>query len=333
MTNKSGWKLFRQQNSVVLVEPAAAPKQPTQNRILYILLAGMIGAMLGVVVAFGLQTLNNKINSPEDVNEILGSTMVESIGRLAKSDPDLYVLANPNTLIAEQFQVLSTRIRNALASNPNDNILLISSPTASEGKSFIAANLAITLATAGLRVVLIEADLRKPRVHELFGIEKSKGMEILLSKKFEGKDLSSTEVDGLKLLAGGEENNNPTQVLNSPHLTDFLNKLKQNTDLILMDCPPILFFADTQILSAHANGILLVVRHGKTINQAVKEANEILSQTGIRLIGVVLNDIPGQIEHYYYSRYYQTRNSKENISLFPKLGLKVRNFLGKSKSS
>jgi non-specific protein-tyrosine kinase len=313
-------------DSVMLMEPASPPKKPVQNRLLTIFLAGLVGSMVGVGIAFVLQYLDNKIYTASDVSTVLGLSVLGTIGRRNKTDPELLVGAQHLTPLGEQFSVLSTRILNTLISKSQQKVLLVTSSTPSEGKSFISANLAIAMANMGLRVILIDADLRQPRLHQIFKIRKSKGVADILKKEIWQIELAPTKTEGLKILAGGVDQNNPTQVFNSPKMRDFFYTFKQKSDLIIVDCPPVLSFADTQVLAAYSNGILLVIRSGKVFNQAAQDAKEILEQTGSMVVGVVLNDIHNRSkDNYYY--YYGYGKKKRKLPALHQPWNKFKGFL------
>lgn len=302
-------------DSVMLMESATPPKGPIQNRGLIVILAVLVGSMVGVAAAFVLQYLDNRIYSTEDVRTVLGFNVLGVIGRRKNNDPELIVEMDQHAPLPEQFSVLAMMVRNALASKAQQKILLVTSPTPSEGKSFVSANLAVAMAKAGLRVILIDADLRQPRIHQIFKIRKSRGMAELLKKDVWQIELDKTKVEGLQVLAGGIDHNNPVQVFNSPKMRDFFYTLKQKSDLIIIDCPPILSFADTQILAGQSNGVLLVLRSGKSLNQAAQNAKEILDQTGSPLIGVILNDMHDRVGNsYYYYGYGQRSNGRPSAA-------------------
>ena len=304
-------------DSVTLVEPAHPPSKPVQNRIFIIILAGLVGSMVGITLVFILQYLDNRIHTSADVSAVLGLSVVGVIGRRQKDDPELLVSARPLSPLAEQFRVLTTKIHLILDSESHHNVLLVTSPEASVGKTFISANLAIAMANAGLRVILIDADLRQPRIHQLFRVRKSKGLAGILhnnNKNIGDIDLHPTKVDGLRLITGGVYTENPTQVLNSPQIEDLFTSLKQDSDLIIVDCPPILSLADTQILAAQSNGILMVLRSGKTGNKSAQDAKGILDTFWwLKAVGVVLNDMPVRAEHNYYNT-YDYRKKKRSLT-------------------
>jgi succinoglycan biosynthesis transport protein ExoP len=339
-------------DSILILEPARPPNKPIQNRIMTIILAGLVGAMIGFALVFFLQYFDDKIYTPEDVSVVFGSSSVGLIGRRQKNDPELLVFAKPQTILAEQFRILAARIRRNLDSKSPHNILLVTSSTPSDGKTFVSANLAIAMANTGLQVILVDADLRQPHIHQLFKVEESKGMAEILQKDisdidlhsaeieglkflngesiFEVEDskdmaevlqkyisyiyLHSTEIEGLNLLSGGTIIEYPDRVLNSPKLEKLFASLKQIADLIIVDCPPVLSHADTQTLAAQSDGIIIVIRSGKTWFKAIQEVKDILEQIGSHLVGIVLNDTPNNSAHQdYYNDYVRQQKIRSII--------------------
>jgi len=275
--------------------------------------------MLGVAIVFFLEYLDNKIHTPADVRTILGLNVFGVIGKRDSKDTELLGIEQLPTPQGEQFSILCARIRRRLISEYSHYTLLITSPMPSEGKTYVSANLAIAMANAGLRVVLIDADLRRPRIHQIFGVEPSNGVaEMLLGDKPEVK-LTSTCVNGLSLLTGGKNHDNPTQMLNSPQLKKLFSSLKQTADLTIVDCPPVLSFADAQALITFSNGILMVIRSGKTWKKAAQDAKEILEQTKSKLVGVILNVISdiSEYNHYYYYGYSRQKRDPLSRILHP----------------
>jgi succinoglycan biosynthesis transport protein ExoP len=310
-------------DSLTIVEPAIPPNKPVQNRMMLIFLAVLVGALEGIAVVFIVQYFDDKIRTAEDVKMVLGSVSVGEINRTHKKDPELLVSAQPQTFFSEQFRVFATTIRRNLDSRSPHNILLVTSSTPSEGKTFVSANLAIALADANMQIILVDADLRRPRIHELFKVEESLGIAEILQDKSKIM-LKTTDIKGLKLLSGGLVIDNPDRVLNSPKLFELFSNLKKDADAIIVDCPPILSLSDTQILAGQSDGIIVVVRAGQTVRKVAREAKIILQQMGSPLIGIVLNDVTHQNSHQSY--YYDYYRHKERGSIFQRTLKKVEEF-------
>jgi polysaccharide biosynthesis transport protein len=294
-------------DAVVILDQAHVPESPIQRNILYISIAAMVGLMVGTGLAFLLEQLNDRIRTSQDVNEKLGLTTLGMIAGLPKRDDELVVNAQPRSYQAEAFRMLGTNIR---LSNIVKSVhtLVVTSPASSEGKSLIVANLAIALAKMGMRVAVVDADLRLPRVHRLFGIGLGEGLtESLLKGGFDGI-IQSTKFEGLNVLTSGTLPPNPAEVLSSPQMAKLLEDLAQDVDLVIIDTPPLLAVADATILASKSDGVMLVLRSGYTPTQAVRDAIERLHHVRANLIGVVLNDVSTRKDNYY--KYYGHENNR-----------------------
>jgi len=294
-------------DAVVILDQAHVPETPIQRNLLYISIAAVVGLMVGTGLAFVLEQLNDRIRTSQDVTEKLGLTTLGMIAGLPRREEELVVNAQPRSYQAEAFRMLGTNIR---LSNIVKTIhtLVVTSPESSEGKSLIVANLAIALANMGMKVVAVDADLRLPRLHRLFGIGLGEGLtESLLKGSFEGI-IQTTKFEGLKVLTSGTLPPNPAEVLSSPQMTKMLDKLAKNVDLVIIDSTPLLAVADATILASKSDGVLLVLRSGHTPSQAVRDAIERLHQVRANLIGVVLNDVSTRRDNYY--KYYGHEDNK-----------------------
>jgi non-specific protein-tyrosine kinase len=297
-------------DSIVVVEPAQTPQNPVQNRLLYTILAAAVGAMIAIGTAFLLEYLNDTISKAEDIRGMAGANLLGSIGHLSNGEHELVVFAEPRSEIAESFRVLATNLRFASVDKPL-RTLLVTSPHPKEGKSLVAANLAAALAQKELRVVLVDADLRLPRLHELFGFPRSKGLSnALLSGNIDG-NLQPTQVVQLQVLSGGHKPPNPTELVSSSRMRKMLAELSQEADLVVIDSPPVLPVADAATLAAAVDGVLLVLRAGQIRGQDARQAIERLRQVQANLLGVVLNDLPTHGDSYYHYRYHADDRSLE----------------------
>jgi succinoglycan biosynthesis transport protein ExoP len=300
--------------SVVIAQPAEVPESPIQRQILYIILGAAFGTMMGLGFAFLLEYLDSTIRTPDDVSQLLHLATLGTIGRLENGEEELIVVAQPRSPISESFRLLGTNIRLSSREQPLQT-LLVTSPTNTEGKSLIVANLAVTMARTGLKVVAVDADLRLPRQHELFGLDQGEGLsESLLEGGIDG-NLQPTQVEGLRVLTSGEVPPNPAELMSSPQLAELLDGLTKVADLVLIDSPPILPVADTTILASETDGVLLILRAGHTYNRAARDTVESLHQVGAHLVGVVLNAASNQGNRYYS---YYGRKSKEAETRVPR---------------
>jgi len=212
---------------------------------------------------------------------------------------------NPKSIISEQFRTVRTNINFSM---PDQDLktLLFTSSTPGEGKSTCAANVAIVFAQEGKKVLLIDADMRKPTVHYTFHITNSTGLSNLLTRKWELHDVvNETEVEGLHLVTCGPIPPNPAELLGSKTMDALIEELKTHYDIIIFDAPPLLSVADAQILSNKCEGTILVLNSGMTEKANALKAKEALVSSKANILGTMLNNFVMEKDHYYY-QYYGT---------------------------
>lgn len=287
--------------TVVVAERAVEPQQPARGSAQYLLLAALVALLISVGSAFLVEHLDDTLKTPEDISKALGLITLGTIDRFANGEKGLVVVSQPQSGAAEAFRLLAANVRLAGGNRPGYT-LLVTSPAPVEGKSVVAANLAVAMAGAGLRVVLIDADLRRPRQHELFGLSRGQGLTEALGQGSLNGNLQHTAVEGVKLLTSGVLPRDPMAAVSSGHLSRLFTELAGEADLVVIDSPPILVVADTTIVAAEADSVLLVIRAGRTKSQAARRAVEALRQARTHLTGVVLNAATVPNDGYY--RYY-----------------------------
>lgn len=219
-------------------------------------------------------------------------------------ETQLITIENSKSPISEQYRTLRTNIQYSSVDKELKSII-ITSPNPGEGKSTTIANLAIVFAQQGKKVLLVDADLRKPTIHYTFNINNTKGLTNLLMKKASlGDVIQQTPVLNLFLLPSGTIPPYPAELLQSEMMSQLMDRLKASFDLILFDTPPILAVADAQILANKCDGSILVVKSGSTEKEGAVRAKDILMSSRSKLLGVVLNnkmmkDSPYQTTYYY----------------------------------
>ncbi|WP_374187593.1 CpsD/CapB family tyrosine-protein kinase [Priestia aryabhattai] len=209
---------------------------------------------------------------------------------------------SPKDPVAEQYRTIRTNIQFSGADQDIKSLLLTSSGTA-EGKSTTASNLAAVYAQQGLKVLLIDADLRKPTVHYTFRLENHAGLTNVLTRQSTlGQAVQETEVRDLYVLTSGPIPPNPSELLASNQMEELLKEMKQQFDMVIFDTPPILAVADAQILANQVDASILVVSSGKTDKEAALKAKELLVHAKSKLLGAVLNNrkVDSGNSYYYY---------------------------------
>ena len=312
--------------SVRLADEALVPTTPVRpNKRVDIASALLVGLILGVTLAFIREGLDRTIKTAEDIeNQITVPTLaviplgIRSRGRYgryfardvqkvaANGNLPLTVLKAPGSEMAESFRVLRTSI--LLSSSPHPpQVVLVSSAHPGEGKTFASVNLALALAQRGGRVLLVDADLRKPTVLKALGLPdgRARGLSTILAG---GHDIDQaiqlfTALPNLSVLPSGPIPPNPAELVSSPAMAGLLGDLRQRFEHIVLDSPPLLLVTDGVLLSTLADGVLLVVESGNTSRGALHRVRRILDRAGANTLGAVLNKLDDQPDGYYSSRY------------------------------
>jgi len=319
---------------VTVVKPAEAPESPSSPRTKVNLALGLlVGLAIGVGVAVLRETLDTTLKSLSDLQQITGATPLAVITRDGEaSKRPLVVHYAPQSSRAEAFRQLRTNLQFSDVDNP-PRMVIVTSAVPGEGKSSTSGNLAITLAQAGQRVILVEADLRRPKMADYFGIERAVGLTNVLFGQSTLEDALQPWGRGdLWLLPSGPLPPNPSEILGSRHMRELLHELSRRADVVLVDTPPLLPVTDAAVLAQAADGAVLVIRHGTTRKEQVRRAVDALRSVDARLLGTVLNGVPtrgADAEHYYAESYatYQTDNTPQGHRLTERANLS----LGRSK--
>jgi capsular exopolysaccharide synthesis family protein len=236
-----------------------------------------------------------------------GKGSASSAGSSSIPANGLVVVGDTRTPGAEAFRTLRT---NLIFSQSIDELksLVVTSSAPGEGKTTTSTNMAISLAQQGIRVVLVDCDLRKPRTHEVFSVPREPGLtNVIAGREALDQVIRTTETEGLSFIPAGVLPPNPSELLGGPRFRALIKELGERFDLVIMDTPPLLAAADAAILGRDADGVLLVVRAGHVDRAAVHQAMQQLATVGAHLIGAALNDPDGTAAKsggYYHYEYY-----------------------------
>lgn len=298
-------------DTITIVEEAEEPEAPIRPRVLVnTLLAAIVGGMLALGVIFLIEYLDDRIRTPQDLQTVIDAPILGTIARmgegrrrnkgLVKRDEALITMLQPRHPIAESYRRLRTNLRFSSVNEPL-RMLVLTSATPAEGKTTTSANLAATVAQAGHRVALVDADLREPQLHSVFQMSKGPGLtDALLSGGDVSFFLRDTEVPNLRVLTAGGVPPNPAELLGSKPMQRLLEQLQEQFDFVIIDAPPILAVTDAQILAGFTQGVLMVVNTTTTSRGLVASAATALAQVDARLLGVVLNQMTRSPRSYYY---------------------------------
>lgn len=223
---------------------------------------------------------------------------------------------NPKSPMAEAFRILRTNLRFTAVDKPYKS-LLITSAGPSEGKSTTIANLGTVMAQAGVRVIIVDCDLRKAQQHKMFGLNNDMGMtNILVGAKEIDQVIKETDIPNLRVITSGPFPPNPAELLGSEKMKAVFRTLDGMADIVLVDSPPVLMVADAALISSLMDGVIMVIRAAVTKIDAVKQALEHLKKANARVIGSVLNSLEGSSGQYYYygDSYYGEQGRKKSAT-------------------
>ncbi len=298
-------------DTVTVVSEAVRPAAPIRPQVMRnTILAAIVGAMLAIGVAYLVEYLDDTVKTPDDLR-VADLNVVAAVQEMHLNSKgpgrEPFVLKEPKSLVAEAYRTLRTNLQFSSLDRPLRS-LVVTSAVATEGKTTTAANLAVVLAQAGKRVVLVDADLRRPSAHKLFGLSNRDGLTTALVQDPGQLDgyLQDTPVENLRVLTSGPVPPNPQELLGSQRMEELLRQLEQASDIVLVDTPPSLVVADANVLAARTDGVLLVVNAGTTRRAAIQQAVASLRQIGAHVVGAVLNrvNVRGGRGYYYYYSYY-----------------------------
>jgi len=307
----------RSKSDVVQAEKAVPPKLPVRPKVW---LNTLIAALVGMALSFGgvyvIEALDDTVKRPDQINRDLGLPVLGVIPRHNGDDNKLVCISQPLSSTAESFRSLRTNIQYSSAGEPLHALLIIS-PEPEAGKSTVSANLSVALAQSGERVTLVDTDLRRPRIHKLINLPNHSGLTSLFvtPETDPVTVMQQTEIGGLSVVTSGEAPPNPYELLSSRKMAEIVGKLKDQSSLIVIDTAPVAVVSDAVVLSHLVDGVVLVIRPGKTSLKVIQHTLEQFKRAGSRVLGVVLNDVEmnrtGYKPYYREYSYHAYGNSNE----------------------
>ena len=297
-----------------VIVPAGGGYQVEPNFSRIMSMASMFGLMAGVAFAYLLELADKTFRSPEEITQQLGLPIVghipviagdkKIVNRESKLDPGLVTFFRPKSRLAEAYRAVRTALYFSTRGEQH-KVIQVTSPNPGDGKSTLSANLAISIAQSGKKVLLIDADFRRPRVHRLFGLDKTVGMSSVISGQAELPDaIQSTEVENLWSMPCGPRPDNPSELLTNRRFEELLAILREQYDFVLIDTPPVLAVTDPSAVAARVDGVLLTIRISKRTRPEAMRATELLATLGANTLGVVVNGIGGKQKYGYGNSRY-----------------------------
>ncbi|MFB3916268.1 MAG: GumC family protein [Terriglobales bacterium] len=317
-------------SNVRVVDSARVPTSPVSPNMPRSVAMGLIlGLLGGVAAAFILESLDNTVRTPEQAEMLSALPSVGVIplaGRKLRKTKEAALAANsskaqygvtaitvrrPLSELSESYRSLRTSI--LLSAGGAPKVLLVSSPLPQDGKSTVAVNTAVVLAQKGSRVLLVDADMRRPSIHRHLGIPQQPGLSAILAQA-EGAEsaVHASAVPGLFVVPAGHTPPQPTELLGSPIMKAYLENWRQEYDHIIIDSPPILSVTDAVILSVESDSVLLIARSGQTTKAALRRARDMLIQVNARIMGVVLNAMDVNATDYRHHYFYKSKQKYYN---------------------
>jgi polysaccharide biosynthesis transport protein len=318
-------------NNIHVVDPARPSQTPYKpNKAMNLSLGLAIGLLLGLGLAFFFEHMDSSVKTPDDVDKFIklpslgvipsAASLLQSSRRKLIAVPggnaskeaahdssvELITYQDTKSLISEAYRNLRTSVLLSSGSGHPPKTLLVTSSQAGEGKTTTAINIAITLSQTGGKVVLLDCDMRNPRVHRIMGVENTAGMSTYLSGN---SDLSTliqqTDIPNLFIVSAGRIPPNPAELLGSSRMKQGIALLDEYFEHIVIDSPPVLSVTDARILGSMVDGVVLVIKGGETPKEAVQRTKRLLQEVHAHVIGTLLNNVDVRsADYYYYSKYY-----------------------------
>lgn len=308
---------FNMDNLMVLAS-AQTPEEPVSPRLMLNIALGLIGgAMSGILLAYLMEFFNKVIRTEREIEKSIGGPVIGVIpligiaGNISKRRrtkkilserrmSSLVTLRYPKSPVSEQYRIARTNIQFSMIDN-SFKMLTCTSALSGEGKSTTIANLAVAFARQEQKVLLVDADLRKPVLHQIMKVNNQKGLTTLITLNTTiAEAIISTKINNLFLMPSGPIPPNPSELLGSKRMKSVLEELSNQFDLILFDTPPLLAVTDAQVLSSYCDGAILVLKGGQTKKQSLIKAKELLDHAQVNMIGTILNGVDSKLVSYSY---------------------------------
>ncbi len=306
-----------QPGNVLIIDDARVPNAPAKpNRVLIVIVGFILGTGLAFGYVFVKNYFDNTIKTPEDiekknVNVLAWIPRIDNMETNVSNKFDFIVANKPDSIPAEAFRSLRTRVQFSRPDKESLKIILITSSTPQEGKTTVAINLAGSFALSNKKTLIVDCDLRRPRLHQILERNKQPGLIDHLVGEFElDQIIYPTKIEGLSIITSGTIPPNPSEMLDSKQMEKFLAEVRNKFDYVILDTPPIVAVTDTEILAKKVDGTIIVVSADTTENDVFERAIQLIKHDNSVLIGSVLNNFnnkPGYGRYYKYHYYYASK--------------------------
>ncbi len=311
---KEGITEQSQSVNIWVMKKAEMPEDPSKpNKQRNLLLGLILGLFSGVGLAFFIEYLDNTVKGAQELEDSFGLPVLGSIEELRGADKsiDSFIIKNPLSPVAESYRLIRSGLLLSSAEHPPKS-MLVTSMNPKEGKSSTTANIARILAQSGSRVLVIDCDLRRPRMHEIFGVDRTVGLSSLLTGATSENVVQKVLEEDIFCLPSGPLPPAPAELLGSAKMKELMKKLAEKFDFILLDSPPVQSVTDSLVLSQYVDGTIVVVRASKTTNEEMESGMKKLHDVKTRFLGFVLNGMKSQdVGKYYYG--YSTYYAKNDM--------------------
>ena len=321
-------------SNVSIVSAAEMPYKPWLPKpLLFIALSVILGSLLGAVAAFFVEYLDSSLKTSEELEKLCHIPALGVIPMSESKDAGeqrnllgLVSYNKPNSMVSEAYFHVRSSIMLSASEGP-PQVITVTSPNPSEGKTVTSSNIAVTLACTGRKCIILDCDLRKPKVHQAIGEPNGKGLtNYLTGNATLDEIICATRVPNLSFISAGPTPPNPNDLLNSTSFQSLMQELRARYDHIILDSPPVIGFADARSLGSKGDGVVLVFRHHSTTREAARLTMQLMSQNNCRILGAVLSmarkDLMGYGGYYQYYHYYHkqykgyhdeaSRNAEQN---------------------
>jgi succinoglycan biosynthesis transport protein ExoP len=292
----------RQLTILTPAQPDLTPERP--RKLASTAIAIFVGLLFGLGFLTVWERSRDPLMSEDDVSKELELPLLGAVRTIRGRNPQdrLLTRGRSSLPVADDYRIIRSNIQFASNSQPVKSIL-VTNPPGGQGKTTTVANLGSVMAGAGLKTILIDGDLRRPKLHDLFGLPRGPGLgDFLRSRSVEVEEIErAAPIQNVKVITSGAPLDNPSDWLDSPRMTELLSSLMRRADIVIVDSPPTLAVADAATLAKQVDGVILVIDAGRTSREAARHSVTALEYTGARILGAVLNRAPDRETYSYVS--------------------------------